>query len=275
VSGNVIHSAVELTQAKSANPQQDVDPASEYRIRLDGSGVHASFGVGAMVEAVTDRLWLGTSYQSQPGLGTIALDGTLTRTLDGTSAPADAVTYRQALPDIARLGARFRASQAFELRLFADVTRWSRLHNECVSSRGQLCALGPSGEAANAFTIQNLRRAWNDSYGVRAGLSFWPSAAVELFAGVGYETAATPDSTLDPALPDAVAIRAALGGRCMIGGGWRLGAGVSDVQYLARDNTGRSALADPNVQLPTRRADGGGRYALWLGMLHLSVEKQL
>ena len=65
-----------------------------------------------MFEAVTDRLWLGASYQAQPGLGTIALDGTLTRMLDGASAPADAVTYRQALPDIVRLGGVFAPPRA-------------------------------------------------------------------------------------------------------------------------------------------------------------------
>lgn len=275
LTGNLVHSSVKLTQAKSANPQQDVDPANEYRIRLDVSGVQASFGVGAMFEAITDRFWVGASYQAQPGLGTIALDGTLTRMLDGASAPPDAVTYRQALPDIVRFGGRLRASSSFELRLFGDLTRWSRLQTECLSTRGQPCAVLPSGEAANAYTIQNLRRSWNDSYGVRVGASFWPVATVELFAGAGYETAAAPDSTLDPALPDAAAIRGALGGRFAIGAGWRLGVGVTDVQYFARDNTGRSALANDNVQLPTRRADGGGRYAMWLGMLHLSVEKQL
>ena len=60
--------------------------------------------------------------------------------------------------------------------------------------------------------------------------------AVELFAGAGYETAATPDSTLDPALPDAVAVRAALAGRFAIGDGWRLGVGVTDVQ-TSRETT--------------------------------------
>ncbi len=275
LTGNLIHSSVKLTQAKSANPQEDVDPANEYRIRLDVSGIQASFGVGAMFEAVADRVWLGASYQAQPGLGAIALDGTLTRMLDGASAPADAVTYHQALPDIVRLGGRFQASPAFELRLFGDLTRWSRVQAECVSTRDQPCAVLPSGEAANQYTIQNLRRSWNDSYGVRAGVSFWPVTAVELFAGAGYETAATPDATLDPSLPDAAAVRGALGSRFAIGDGWRLGVGVTDVHYLARDNTGRSELANDNVQLPTRRADGGGRYTLWLGLVHLSVEKQL
>ena len=149
VTGNLIHSSVKLTQAKSANPQEDVDPTNEYRIRLDVSGVQASFGVGAMFEAVTDRLWLGASYQAQPGLGTIALDGTLTRMLDGASGPADAVTYRQDLPDIARLGGRFRATSRFELRLFGDVTRWSRLQTECVSIRFATPAsleVGPGGD---------------------------------------------------------------------------------------------------------------------------------
>jgi long-chain fatty acid transport protein len=274
VSGNVVQSSVEFTQAKSSNPQQDVDPLNEFRIRIDVRGVHASFGVGAMFEAVADRLWLGVSYQAPPGLGPMDLDGTLTRIL-GDASTSDQVTLRQALPDIVRFGGRLRAASTLELRLYGDVTRWSGLETECLSTRGQPCAVLPSGEAANPYTIQNLRRHWKDTYGIRAGVSVWPVAWVELFGGVGFETAATPDATLDPAVPDANAVRLALGGRFVLGSGWRLGAGVTNVQYFDRDNTDRSTLANPDVQLPTRRPDGGGQYALWLGLFQLSLEKQL
>jgi long-chain fatty acid transport protein len=274
LTGNLVHSSVKLTQAKSANPQEDVDPLNEYRVRIDVGGLQASFGVGAMFEAVADRLWLGASYQAPPGLGPIDLEGTLTRT-QGAASRADDVTYRQALPDVVRLGARLRATPAVELRLFGDITRWSRLQTECLSTRGQPCAVLPSGEAANAYTIQNLRRHWRDTFGVRAGVSVWPAPALELLAGVGYETAATPDATLDPALPDAATLRLALGARCALGGGWRVGLGLTGVQHFTRDNTGRSALAAEDVQLPTRRADGGGRYTLWLGLGQISLEKQL
>ena len=42
--------------------------------------------------------------------------------------------------------------------------------------------------------------------------------------------------------------------------------------FIARDNTGQSRLAD--AQPPTRRADAGGHYTLWLGLVNLGLEKQ-
>jgi hypothetical protein len=48
---------------------------------------------------------------------------------------------------------------------------------------------------------------------------------------------------------------------------------LTSVQYASRDNTGRSTLADG--ELPGRRPDGGGKYELWLGLFHVSLEKQL
>ena len=46
---------------------------------------------------------------------------------------------------------------------------------------------------------------------VNLGVSYWPSDAVELFGGVGFASAATPDATLDPMMPDADSVRFALG----------------------------------------------------------------
>ena len=86
-------------------------------------------------------------------------------------------------------------------------------------------------------------------------------------------TAATPDATLDPMMPDANSIRVALGGRFAVPGGFHITAGLTTVQYASRDNTGRSTLTD--AQLPTRRPDGGGQYELWLGLFQVSLEKQL
>ena len=44
----------------------------------------------------------------------------------------------------------------------------------------------------------------------------------------------------------------------------------SHIQYWNRDNTGRSQLLD--AQAPTRRADGGGRYTQWIGVVDLNAE---
>ena len=159
--------------------------------------------------------------------------------------------------------------------MFGDLTRWSRLQTQCVSVQGEPCAVFPDGTDATpgATTIQNIRRRWQDTYGANLGVSFWTSDAVELFAGAGFATAATPDATLDPMMPDARSIRFALGGRFAVPGGFHITAGLTTVQYAARDNTGRSTLTD--AQLPTRRPDGGGKYELWLGLFQVSLEKQL
>jgi long-chain fatty acid transport protein len=276
VTGNLIRSSVYLRKAKSFSATP-VDLMNEGRIALDVSGFHASVGLGAMVEAVPNFLWFGASYQAQPGFGPIKLDGTLAISDgSGMSASRD-VTYTSALPDIVRAGVRIRpitGAHPLELRLYGDLTRWSRLRTECVSLVGQPCAVFSDGTDAtpSGTTIENLRRRWKDTYGVNAGASYWVAEAVELFAGVGFSTAATPDATLDPVLSDASSVRFALGGRFALPARFHLTAGLTDIHYASRDNTGRSTLSD--AQLPTRRADGGGQYGLWLGLFQVGLEKQ-
>jgi long-chain fatty acid transport protein len=277
LTGNLVHSSIQNTQA--FNTQHTVDPSNEGRSTVDVSGIDASFGAGAMLEAVPDRLWLAASYQAQPGLGAIKLNGTLDLTMQGGTLHSR-VDYFQALPDIVRLGARFRPTArtgagALELRLYGDLTRWSRLQTECVSVAGSPCLVFASGADAtpNASVVQNLRRFWNDSYGVHAGASYWLRPALELYAGAGFETAAAPASTLDPVLPDAASVRLAAGVRVDLGRGWHVSGTLTDVQFFSRDNTGQSMLE--NAEPPTRRQDGGGRYTLWLGLFQIAVEKQL
>ena len=280
VTANLVRSSVFSQQAKSFNPQQVVDPLNEGRIGIDVSGIHGSFGIGAMVEAIRERLWFGASYQAPPGLGPMHLDGTLSTSYRTDVAPPRPVTYTYALPDIVRAGLRFRppmaGPRALELRLYGDLTRWSRFQSQCVSIQGEPCAVFPddgTDATPGATTIQNINRRWNDTYGANLGASFWTSDAVELFAGTGFATAATPDATLDPMMPDANNFRFAIGSRVAVPGGFHITAGLTAVQYFSRDNTGRSTLTDP--QLPTRRPDGGGKYELWLGLFQVSLEKQL
>jgi long-subunit fatty acid transport protein len=184
------------------------------------------------------------------------------------------VTLTQALPDLWRLGARFRPRPTVELRLNADRTRWSVLDSQCVALEGHACAVTASGGdgTSDGSTIQNVRRRWRDTTGVHGGASVWVAAPLELFAGAGYETGAVPDSTLDPGLFDADNVSVALGARLQIGRGVHLRLGYTHVGYAARDNAGKSELA--SADLPTRRADGGGRYTLWLGLIGAGLEAQ-
>jgi len=273
VAGNLVRSSLRQTQAKNPTGAGDPDVSNEGRDTVDVSGTQASFGAGALLEAIRDRLWLGFSYQAQPGLGPMQLHGKLEVSFQGDSAPF-AVTLHQALPDIIRFGARYRASPLVELRLYGDVTRWSRFGTQCIALGDQPCAVFPSGADAtpNASTVQNLRRLWRDTYGARAGASVWARPNLELLAGLGYETTAVPDATLDPTFPDAASLRTALGARLQVTAGLAINGGLTALWYAQRDNTGRSGLAD--AQPPTRRADAGGRYTLCLGLVNLGIEQR-
>jgi long-chain fatty acid transport protein len=277
VTGNLIFTSLKLTRAQPVdipgNPLED-----EGRSKLDVSGTHGSFGAGVMLEALPEQLWLSASYQAQPGLGVMELDGTTEAQTRVPPVPGGGltqeVTFRQALPDIWRVGARWRASEQLELRLAADFTRWSVLATQCVSMRDQSCLVTRSGAAAeDSGTLQNLRRNWKNTVGVRAGASYWASPALELFAGLGYETAATPDATLDPVLADANNVMIAAGARYEIVETWFLAASYTHLQFMNRDNTGKSQLADPAVDTTTRRVDGGGKYSQWVGILNANVLK--
>jgi long-chain fatty acid transport protein len=272
VSGNLIHSSVVSKKAKNPTGQGDPDTENEGRVTLDVSGWQGSFGAGALFEALPNELWLAASYQAQPGLGPMQLSGTLTVEYDGATAPYP-VTFDQALPDIVRAGARYRPAETLELRLFGDMTRWSVLKTQCVAVEGHPCVVDSTGaDAGDGGVLLNLRRRWQDTFGIRAGASHWISKPLELFVGAGFETAATPDAYLDPELPDSNIVSGALGGRFELPGRWFVAASYTHLQYLNRDNSGKSELT--GAVLPTRRADGGGRYTQWISIFNANVEKE-
>jgi long-chain fatty acid transport protein len=273
IAGNLIRGSVQSTQAKTPTGDGTPDIEREGRAILDVKGWLGSFALGATAEMVEGQLWLAASYQAQPGLGPMKLDGTLTTEYQGGVTPFPA-TFHQALPDITRVGARYQPSPTVEVRLSGEFTRWSVMRTQCVGLRDQECAVDRTGADASAggSVLQNLRRKWNDTVGLRIGASHWLPSGTELFAGVGLETAAVPDETLDPGLADATNIAGSVGGRFALSRTLFLAASYTHVQYFDRDNTGGSQLA--NALPPTRRPDGGGLYTQWIGLLNLNVEKQ-
>jgi long-chain fatty acid transport protein len=276
VSGNLILTSVTAVRAQNLLQMGANDLAGEGRSRLDVSGVHGSFGLGAMLELLPERLWLAASYQARPGLGSMSLNGTMDLSSAGSGADTlhRQVTMHQSLPDIVRVGARFKPSRSLELRLAADLTRWSAMRSQCIGLSDMPCTVTADGDAAaDSGVVSNLRREWRDTVGVRAGVSYWTSTQLELFGGVGFETAAVPDSTLDPVLADANNIAVALGARVQLAQTWQLAASYTQLQFLARDNTGRSTLANPDIAPITRQPDGGGQYSQWVGALDLNVTK--
>jgi long-chain fatty acid transport protein len=269
---NLILGSVGNVLDKTPLNDNGVDPANVLRTTVDVSGVLGSFGLGAMLEALPEQLWFGVSYQAQPGLGEFALDGTLVRKTT-TGSTKDKVSLHQALPDVIRAGARYRVSRAFELRLFGDITRWSVLQTQCLGLQDKPCVVDRDGEALpNSGTVTNLRRWLNDTYGVRLGASYFSAQDLELFGGLGLESAAMPDATLDPSMMDGNSVATSFGGRFAVGDSWQLAVSYTHIQAFDRDNTGWSELSLPTGGV-TKRLDAGGYYTQWIGVLNTNLTK--
>jgi long-chain fatty acid transport protein len=285
--GNLISTTIDQTQAKVASGGLP-DSSAEGRVFFDAHAWNGSFAAGAMLELLKDQLWFGASYQAQPGLGTQDLKGfqnTTTFSQGKTIAqPFPKMIFSQDLPDIIRAGGRWRMKTApLELRLFGDLTRWSKFKNQClyIDGAGQnkqpyTCTIGSDGSDAGGGGIQQyVPRNWKDTFGGRLGVSYWVVPAVELLFGAGYETAASPDSTLAPDLPDANNISGTLGARIRLTDSLFLSAEYTQIQYFNRDNTGQSTLAVANgnpVSQPTVEEDAGGKYTQWIGIFSGNLE---
>jgi long-chain fatty acid transport protein len=270
LSANLISASVETLRAYS--PSADTLPHTDQEARadLEFEKIVGSFGAGALVEVIAERLWLGASYQAQPGLGEMKLPGTLVLTHQGVERK-DGVELHQALPDIVRLGARYRPWSDTEFRLFGDLTRWSLMQTQCVAIAGHPCAVTPSGaDAGDGGVFWNIRRNWHDTISLRGGGSRWIRPELELFLGLGFETAATPDETLEPELPDAVTLQGAFGARWELVRGLFLAGSYTHLLYLPRDNVGKSELS--SAEVPTRRPDGGGKYTQWISVFNANFE---
>jgi long-chain fatty acid transport protein len=272
---NLIRASQQVKRAQNTLGTNDI--TREQRVSSEVSEIVASFGLGALWEVLSQQLWLGASYQAQPGLGELTMDGTYT--LDATVDVMDQtrsqeVTSHQAMPDIFRAGLRFRPSSVFEIRLTGSFTRWSVNQTQCIGLRGQPCTVLVDGSAApGSGAIKVLRRNWTDTVGAHIGLSYWLLPELEPFVGVSYETAAVPDATLDPLTADAENFTWALGGRVRLFDTWFIALSYNHKQFLPRDNTGRSDLANPRVRIVSRGVDGGGKYESWFATINLNLAK--
>lgn len=274
VSGNLLRSSIQTLRARKADGTNDI--GEEGRSLVDVGNWAGSFGAGVMFEALPEKLWFGLSYQSRPNVaGGMKLDGTLTNYFGGNNEPLN-IEVHQDLPDIVRLGARFKATREVELRLFGDWTRWSALDNQCLSNEGAPCEVDDKGISTSELAdqpVQNLNRDWHDAFGVRVGGSYWVTPGVEVFTGLGYDSNAIPDRTLDPSLTDFDDISVALGGRFQLGDHLHASLSYSHFFYIPRDTSGESTNDEylPE-QAYSRGPDAGGTYTQWVGAVNVNLE---
>lgn len=301
LSGSAIRSEADTIRARNADGSDDlINPdfkdLKEGRSWLKASGWQGGFGIGAIWNW-QQRLWIGASYTSQPNVrGGMTLKGTLSNVLATSPPVAEAAELTQTFPDIIRLGFRVRPSDKFELRLFADYTRWSVFDKQCVlqanvaqracNFSGADTALskpedfggegmdpdgdGPLKSPTNG-TIQHLPRFWKDAGGVRLGASYWFIPQVEGFLGVGFDSSAVRPQTLDSALMDMNKMSATIGARWQIVRQFAMALTLTDIAYFKVDTKGKNVLN--KFKAPTRQADANGIYKqnILLASLYLDV----
>jgi long-chain fatty acid transport protein len=291
LTGSAIRSETNTIRARNGDGSDDlIDPTfnnlKEGRSWLTASGWQAGFSVGA-IWSWRQRLWIGSSYTSQPNVvGGMTLKGTLHNALTTQAPVSSPIELTQTLPEIIRLGFRVRPTERFELRLFADYTRWSVFDKQCVldaNVKGRACDFAGADTAltkpedfggdapGNNGTIQHLPRFWKDAGGVRLGASYWVLPKLEAYAGLGYDSSAVRPETLDAALMDMDKLSFSLGARWQIIRNLAMALTITDIAYLKVDTKGKNILN--KFKAPTRQADANGVYRqnILLANLYLDV----
>ena len=283
---NVVRSEIDTVRARNADGTDTLlDSAGNLQegrsyLKADATDVSAAFGV---VYQPTETSWIGASYQSQPGFGENTLSGTLDNKLGTTASVRSNIEVTQSLPDVIRLGGRYRPRKNLELRLSGEYARWSVFDKQCIinaDDAARKCVVKADGasDTANggAGILVVIERDWHDAMGVRGGASYWVTPTVEAYGGLGYDGNAVPDATIEAALIDMGKVTASLGGKfTLLDNKLGLDLGYTHVFYFdrpvaarPRDAGGKQVSSLP----PSKNPDGAGRYEQMIGVLSLQVE---
>ena len=265
--GNFISSTIDSTKAKNPGGANLAITSMEGRAFLDAHTFNGSFAAGADARAGAGPTldWRVVPGPARPraaerSKGTFNVTSPMQRARHAISH----VDFYQTLPDIYRAGVRWQAQERshsnFESSVIAPTGASSSRSASCLS--GHPCNVNADG-SDNAAQPRDPGLSFVATGATRTAVA-WASAGgssppVELLFGGGYETAATPDSTLAPDLFDANNFQATLGARFRLTESLFLTASYTQIQYMTRDNDGkehpgrRRAAACGAVSRPSRR----------------------
>ncbi len=287
VSGGVALNDIDTLRSRDSSGNTDL--ANEGRAWFKGSSVTPQLGGGIMITPMhdKDKLRIGLSYQAPPNFGRMKVKGLLqkylTGNLSGNVSGQDDVELHQTLPDIFRVGVSFRPRNDLELRGFFDYTRWSLFDDQCIATAGTPCVISHGGDPKGDGTFSkdgevmpgsgsdkvqvNLPRRWHDTASVRVGASYWVKQPIELFVGVGYDSAAAPAATLDPSLPDFYSMSTSLGVTARVHKNLAASLGYTQFFYFTRDTAGQAA----QMPFPSNGPDTGGVYKQTIGVINVNL----
>ncbi|MEZ4470742.1 MAG: outer membrane protein transport protein [bacterium] len=285
---NFVKSEINTVRARNADGTDSLrsgENIKEGRTLVDVSSNDISLA-GGIIYRPNDQWWIGASYQSQPGFGENTLKGDA-RIVSGAAAVDDKKTkveLFQEMPDVIRLGARWRPTPLDEIRLFGSYVRWSVLKEQCVlnaETAGRTCS-DAQGNAVGSIGI--IPRHWEDAFDVRAGYSRWLDEDIEIFGGVGFDKSAVPDSTLEPSLLDQDKATVSLGGRFqLLDKSLAIGASYTQVIYFTVETSPRGRttpaggdrltdLSGTPIREAARSPDAAGKYEQAVGVFNLNAQ---
>lgn len=257
------------------------------------------YGIAGGLTWDISRLWekeeeltFGLSYTSQPNLtGGMTLKGKLQTVLSLNSPTVDDVELTQTLPDILRFGFRYKPSSKYELRVFGDYQRWSLMQKQCITKPRAECDLtgedpslsrkeqreaifdNPAGygaEVEGSDVVQNIPRYWKDAGGVRVSASYWFIDPLETYFGLGYDSSAVPDETLDASLLDLEKMTVSIGAKWQAAKWFALAATATQVIYFKKDTTGKSIFNE--VSGASKQPSSSGVYSQFITIGNIYTE---
>ncbi|KAF0180727.1 MAG: long-chain fatty acid transport protein [Nitrospirae bacterium] len=163
--------------------------------KFKGSGDGMGFNAGLLIDPIKD-VSVGVSYRSKIRA---TLDGNASFDLPAAAAfltPFFPNTHGQAkidLPAQAYFGAHFRQLHPFTFEIAGRWEQWSSFKEL------DLQFSQPVMGRMNAVTPRN----WRDTWTGMIGMKYQLSDAFALMGGYLYQSGAVPDSTFEPAIPDA------------------------------------------------------------------------
>jgi len=202
-------------------------------------------GVAGLIFRPRDWLEIGLSYQTPFDVDGV---GSMRSTIPGhylfadVAQRGDQVRLQTRLPDILRLGVRYRQPERFDLELAAVWERWSDHTTITATPQGEVLFTGVPGIGEYRIRQIAVEDYFQDTLSLRLGgeLRLRPDG-LRLRAGVCWENATVPDSSVSVGAFDAAKLGIGLGLTAPLGP-WELDAGFMHL-----------FLADRHITSSTRR----------------------
>ncbi|MCA9539146.1 MAG: outer membrane protein transport protein [Myxococcales bacterium] len=197
-----VYNAVTLDTLRARNPDKTerlVDERgdlAEGRILLeDGEGTGLTWILGLRVEPM-DGLALGLTWHTEADY---RLEGNAFITFGTADEGVERSVFNLPVAQTVRLGAAIALTEALTLRPSVVWNQWSVMTEQIARNK------------RNGETLLELARDFDDTWMGRLRADYALVPGLALHAGLGYETAATPEHTFEPGLAESESVEMGVG----------------------------------------------------------------